>query len=227
MHIDLVNWFEIAAAATAFLSYTIKPSKIIAVLSSVLFITLLVEFTAKYLNQMYFLTKSTSYTHRKFVLYSLFNIVKFCGFSWFIYTLLNDVKHIRLYIACSVAIVLFVTLNFTIGQGSAVYNNFSAAFGTFCLVALILVKFRSFDNLGERNKSVYVFLATLFFYYSICLPYYLLLHEMIKENRSEAVKNFALIVDGANYFFYSGLTLATILHSLSTWNSKRLSLNIS
>jgi len=226
MQIDLANCFEIGAVLIVLVCWRMKPAKSSFLLLCILLITLGVEFTSKYLNQLYFATgKDASYATAKYAMYSLFNIVKFCGFVWFIFFLIQDYKNRKWYILISSIIFVFVAGNITMGQGYKTYNNYSNVVGIIGLTIVALYQLRNFEDLDlsrQSRSAVLLYLFTLFFYYSINLPVYVFFEQMFAQEKSKAVSTYRLINDTANYFFYAALVVATILFTFDTHRNETL-----
>ena len=219
MQIDLANWFEIVAFVVILICGAFRLTKSTSLLLFILLITLVVEFTAKYLNLLYHANiKVVSIAYAKNSMYSLFNIIKFCGFSWFIYFLLEENSYRKWYLAVTCFISSFIMVNIMIGQGYKTYNNYSTVVGIICLTAIALYKLRNFDSLqltGRKRLAILLYLCVILGYYALCLPTFLFFQLMFSKNTSKAIETYRLIIDTANYLFYTGLSLATILFTFA------------
>jgi len=223
MNIDSRNWFEIVSAIVVLYCWLVRPTSVTRVLAPLLLISVCVELSSKLLLIEYYKTHNKNFITAKLVMYSLFNIIKFCCSLFLVFFLLNDKKNIATYVKGSCLVIGFVVLNLIFFQGYYVYNNYSNCFGILVLIAITLYKLINFENfkiIQSNRTPVMIYLFLIVFFYTINFPFFVFYQQMFTEDQQRGVVIYRSINGSANYIFYAGLALATILFTFGN-NSTR------
>lgn len=212
MQLGIHNYAEIAAAVICTVCLVRKPSVLNRWFTPFLWLTVIIELTAKVLT-------AKNLLYEKVLMYNIFNGVEFIFYLWFFFRINHNPGNKRFLFLMMLVFFGFFVFNLLFTQGLWQYNNQTTTVGAILIITTCLYEYynmHSREDTDGSSKWAIVFVASgLLVFYAGNFPNNALLNEMIKTDATAARMLYATINNNLNVALYSLFSLGFISELLS------------